>query len=126
MPSLNIQEKSMKAKLVVLSLSIALSGCSTIHSTVLPQADGKYVAIATHNEERVALKTVMTDAKTTCKKAGHKDFYSTSQKSEYVGPKMTDGSETGVSGFALKVAEAAAKHNNKENYRVEISFACKG
>ena len=116
----------MKAKLVVLSLSIALSGCSTIHSTVLPQADGKYVAIATHNEERVALKTVMTDAKTTCKKVGHKDFYSTSQKSEYVGPKMTDGSETGVSGFALKVAEAAAKHNNKENYRVELGFACKG
>jgi len=115
----------MKVKVAILSLSVALAGCSTIHSTVLPQEDGKYVAIASHNEERVALKTVMTDAKTTCKRAGHKDFYSTSQKSEYVGPKMTDGSEQGVSGFALKVAEAAAKHNNKENYRVELGFGCR-
>ncbi len=45
--------------------------------------------------------------------------------SEYVGPKLTDGSEKGMSGFALKVAEVAAKHNNKENYRVEITFACR-
>ena len=73
----------MKTKVLLLSLSAALVGCSTIHSTVLPQADGKYTAIA------------------------------------------SDGSETGMSGFALKVAEVAAKHNNKENYRVEITFACR-
>jgi uncharacterized protein YceK len=115
----------MRTKVLILSVSAALAGCSTIHSTVLPQADGKYTAIASHNEERVALKTVMTDAKTTCKKAGYKDFYSTDKKSEYVGPKLTDGSEKGMSGFALKVAEVAAKHNNKENYRVEITFGCR-
>lgn len=115
----------MSVKTWILLLSIVLVGCSTIQSTILPQENGGYMAISTHKQEKEALKTVMKDANKTCKDAGYDNFYSINQKTEYIGPKLTDGSEEGLSGFAKKVAEAAAKHKSEENYRVEMLFKCK-
>jgi uncharacterized protein YceK len=119
------REERLIMKILILLLSAVLAGCSTMHSTILPQEDGGYIAIATHKKEKTALKTVMTDAYKTCKNEGHNNFYSINQKTEYIGPKLTDGSEEGLSGFAKKVAEAAAKHKNEENYRVEMLFKCR-
>ncbi len=115
----------MSMKTLMLLLSVVLAGCSTMHSTILPQEDGGYIAITTHKQEKAALKTVMKDANKTCEDEGYNNFYSINQKTEYIGPKLTDGSEEGLSGFARKVAEAAAKHKSEENYRVEMLFKCK-
>ena len=126
--STRFREAAMKAKAIVI-LSLVLfttTACShRIYGTVLPQADGSYKAIGSAKKEPEAFKMVQSDAKTTCKKEGDLQFYSIDQKSKYVGPKLTDGTETGMKGLALKLAEAAAKNNTQYNYTVEMLFKCR-
>lgn len=114
-----------KANLFLSVILLTMVACShQIYGTVLPQADGTYRAIGSGKQERSAYKMVETDATTTCKKDGYKSFYSIDQKSEYVGPKLTDGEEKGFSGMTLTILEAAAKYKTKENYKVEMVFKC--
>ncbi|WP_159084696.1 hypothetical protein [Dongshaea marina] len=116
----------MKAKLILLSLgAVVLTGCSTLHSTVLPQDNGTFKAIASANTEKQAYNFVMADAKTTCKKHGYTDFVSTGQTSKYIGEKKLDAAgEGGFTGIAMKLTDFAVKTQDQENYRVEMSFRC--
>jgi len=114
-----------KVKIFLSMILLTMVGCShQIYGTVLPQADGTYRAIGSGKQERSAYKMVETDATTTCKKEGYNNFYSIQQNSEYVGPKLTDGEEKGLSGMTLTILEAAAKYKTKENYKVEMVFKC--
>lgn len=118
----------MKAKSIIILSIVLFSATACMHriyGTVLPQADGTYKAIGSAKKEPEAFKMVELDAKTTCKKDGYDQFYSLDQKSRYVGPKLTDGSEKGMKGLALKLAEAAAKNNTEYNYTVEMVFKCR-
>ncbi len=113
--------------IIILSVLVfASTACMhRIHGTVLPQADGTYKAICSAKKEPEAFKMAELDARTTCKKYGYDQFYSIDQTSKYIGPRLTDGSEQGLKGLALKLAEAAAKNNTEYNYTVEMVFKCR-
>ena len=123
---------------------LILVGCgprarNITHSVFPQEKENTFRAVATGPNQIHAYKRAELDAKATCwneyiedynaNKVGNykgKKFYLIEQKSENLGSKLTESKETGFSGFLTKGLGAMADRENKEKYKVELTFGCRG
>jgi len=114
-----------KGTLLVSMLSIAACASYQPYGTVMPQVDGSYKLVNTGMTESKAMRMAQEDAKGTCKMDKKKRYVVVSQDANYIGVKVDHGDKKGLAGVGMSLLQAAADHENKENYEVTTVIQCK-
>jgi len=115
----------LKGTLLVSLISLVSCASYKPYGTVLPQADGSYKLVNTGRTESKAMRLAQEDAKGTCKTDKKKRYVVLSQDADYIGVKVDHGDKKGLAGVGMSLLQAAADHENKENYQVTTVIQCK-
>lgn len=126
---IDTQGFTMKKITVILGfigLTIFISGCSTVPTTLLPQGNNIYVVIATSSSSSRALNGAMKKANETCH-ARHQSAIVLSHESVYQGGMDQSAKETLTMATQIVNMNSNAYvpgPNNSANFKVDLKFKC--
>lgn len=117
-----------KIVFITMLLSAAgLTACSTLKTTVIPQAQNQYTVIATAEDESTVMNGAIKKAQTVCKNNQNKQLVVISHQTKYQGAGKTLGAVTNMVSevaFAAGDLNSVASTKTAEDYKSIVVFKC--
>lgn len=110
----------------LVSVTVLMSACSTLRTTVIPQSNNQYTVVATAEKGSTAINGGIKKAEKICKGQGKK-LVVVSHKTKYQGAGKELGAVTGmVSQVAFATGDlTGVTSKTAEDYKSTVVFECK-